>query len=167
MIIKKSISKLITEYGPFDMVVFDTEHLKDNILLYKIGDGDPVLRVQSHCLTSTAFDSTQCDCDAQLKLGLRAIASSDFGILVYLNQEARGNGLHAKAKVLRHLNMGMSLGEAQIESGFGNDVRKYSSVMDILVDTDLPTSFHFLSTSKDKIDSLTAHGATILSVSEL
>ena len=62
-----------------------------------MGGPDPVLlRVHSECLTGDVFRSERCDCGPQLNSALEAIVEKGWGVLLYLRQEGRGIGLHAK-----------------------------------------------------------------------
>jgi GTP cyclohydrolase II len=61
---------------------------------------EPVpVRIQSSCLFSESFLSTNCDCGAQLHEALKIIASG--GLLVYLYEEGRGAGLRLKIEGIR------------------------------------------------------------------
>ena len=61
---------------------------------------DPVpVRIQSSCLFSESFLSTNCDCGAQLHASLKIIASG--GLLIYLYEEGRGAGLRLKIESIR------------------------------------------------------------------
>jgi 3,4-dihydroxy 2-butanone 4-phosphate synthase/GTP cyclohydrolase II len=67
--------------------------------------GEPVLvRVQSMCPVGDPFGSTGCDCEAQLRAALRAIAAAGLGVFLYVYPRARtslvrafeGHVLHKK-----------------------------------------------------------------------
>ncbi len=54
------------------------------------GSSDPVLvRVQSMCPVGDVFAATTCDCDAQLRAALRAIAAEGRGVFLYVYPRAR------------------------------------------------------------------------------
>ena len=93
-------ARLPTEYGNFRIRVFheDTTGL-DHVALTlgdMIGPNPVLVRVHSECLTGDAFGSLRCDCGPQLETALQRIQEIGWGCLVYLRQEGRGIGLHAK-----------------------------------------------------------------------
>src|SRR5262245_23667180 len=97
-----SSAKLPTEYGDFDIHVF--EHAlggETHVALVRgeVGSGENVLtRVHSSCLTGDIFHSARCDCGDQLQAALRRIAEEGRGVLLYLDQEGRGIGLANKIR---------------------------------------------------------------------
>ncbi|GAB2538895.1 GTP cyclohydrolase II [Nocardia heshunensis] len=71
--------------------------------------GEPVdgclVRIHSSCLYGDALNSDYCDCGPELRLALDMIqGEGGQGVLIYLEQEGRGEGLEFKA-------MGLRLGE--------------------------------------------------------
>ena len=99
-----SIAKLPTLWGQFDIHVYHEEETGlDHValMLGSMAGPDPVLlRVHSECLTGDAFSSLRCDCGPQLDAAMKAIVDNGWGCLLYLRQEGRGIGLHAKIQAL-------------------------------------------------------------------
>ena len=93
-------AKLPTDQGDFRIRVFhDATSGLDHVALTlgEMGGPNPVLvRVHSECLTGDAFGSLRCDCGPQLNAAIRQIQEVGWGCIVYLRQEGRGIGLHAK-----------------------------------------------------------------------
>ena len=93
-------AQLPTVHGEFRIRVFHEEDTGLDHVALLLGDmtgPDPVLvRVHSECLTGDAFSSLRCDCGPQLKAAMKLIQEVGWGCLVYLRQEGRGIGLHAK-----------------------------------------------------------------------
>ena len=91
---------LPTSYGDFRIRVFHEDNTGLDHVALTLGDmggPDPVLvRVHSECLTGDAFGSLRCDCGAQLDAAMRQIHDTGWGCIIYLRQEGRGIGLHAK-----------------------------------------------------------------------
>ena len=99
-----SEARLPTKHGEFNIRVFhESETGLDHVALTmgEMSGPDPVLmRVHSECLTGDAFGSLRCDCGPQLDAALKAIAEKGWGVVVYLRQEGRGIGLHAKFRLI-------------------------------------------------------------------
>jgi GTP cyclohydrolase II len=66
-------------------------------------NADPIVRVHSKCATSEVFGSNDCDCHAQITESMRIIHDNRAGVIIYLDQEARGNGLKAKLEILQYM----------------------------------------------------------------
>lgn len=100
----------------------------------EVRGADPALcRVASACVTSSALDSAECDCDLQNAAALSRIDDADHGLLLYLShQEGRGHGLQMKVRALRNKNAGLDTFAAVETLGAPPDVRSYAAVPIIL-----------------------------------
>lgn len=121
-----------TDYGDFNVVAFKMNDGATHLALVH-GEGEiPVIRIQSHCLLGTAFNSKECDCGAQTKAALSYLTKCKYSILFYLDQEGRGYGLFSKIEILSIANKNISLKDAQMQLGRGEDLRTYDCVKDML-----------------------------------
>jgi 3,4-dihydroxy 2-butanone 4-phosphate synthase/GTP cyclohydrolase II len=95
-------------------------------------DWVPIVRVQSSCIASELFQSTDCDCADQLQLAVQRICMQG-GIVIYLRQEGRGHGLYKKIQAM-HLSDSETLDTVQAYERLGleQDVRDYSLAAAIL-----------------------------------
>lgn len=153
-------AEMETTFGVFRCVVFSFTESQD-IVLVKGEGGIPLVRVQSACLPSTALSSTMCDCAKQIKNAQYKLSQSQFGILIYLiNQEARGHGLLGKMDVMREINRGKPLKEAQIDSGRSNDLRTYEKIPLILQRLGV-TEIDLLTGSSTRAELLRKYGVRI------
>lgn len=84
-----------------------------------------LVRMHSACLTGDVFGSLKCDCGDQLRMTARAMARAEGGIILYLDQEGRGNGLSNKIKAYRLQAQGLDTYDADEVLGFDHDQRRF------------------------------------------
>ncbi|HJM13786.1 MAG TPA: GTP cyclohydrolase II [Candidatus Thalassarchaeaceae archaeon] len=163
-------AKLPTEHGDFRIKVFqDEESGLDHValLLGDMGGPDPVLvRVHSECLTGDAFGSLRCDCGAQLDSAMRQIQEVGWGCLVYLRQEGRGIGLHAKIQAYNLQDLGADTMEANLMLGHPADARDYGIASDILKSLEIE-KVCLMTNNPDKVNQLTELGIDVAERMEL
>ncbi len=95
--------------------------------------GKPVaVRLHSACLTGDLFGSLKCDCGDQLRMTARSMAESGGGVILYLDQEGRGNGLASKIKAYRLQAEGFDTYDADEVLGFDHDQRGFGFAADML-----------------------------------
>ncbi len=101
---------LPTEFGDWTYVVYGdyTNGNHHEMLVFgnldegSLGDKENILvRVHSSCRTNEAFHAINCECRKQLHLAMELIKQESRGIILYLDQEGRGNGIAGKLAQLR------------------------------------------------------------------
>ena len=156
-------ARLPTSHGDFRIRVFHEETGLDHVAL-TLGDmegPDPVLvRVHSECLTGDAFGSLRCDCGPQLDSALRQISERGWGALIYLRQEGRGIGLHAKIQAYHLQDQGADTLDANLKLGLPGDARNYDIAAQILKSIGV-TRISLLSNNPDKVEQLQKHGINV------
>jgi len=90
------------------------------------------VRLHSACLTGDLFGSLRCDCGDQLRDSVRRMAENDGGILLYLDQEGRGNGIANKIRAYRIQSQGYDTYEADEALGFEPDGRRFDFAAEML-----------------------------------
>jgi GTP cyclohydrolase II len=119
-----------------EFVVFrGGEGLRDQVAIV-VGDLDmsqPVhVRLHSACLTGDLFGSLKCDCGDQLRETVRWMAENQGGILLYLDQEGRGNGISNKMRAYRLQSEGWDTYDADEVLGFDLDQRRFDFAAEML-----------------------------------
>ena len=119
-----------------EFVVFrGGEGLRDQVAVI-VGKPDfskPVtVRLHSACLTGDLFGSLKCDCGDQLRHTARYLAEQDGGVLLYLDQEGRGNGLGNKIRAYCLQAQGFDTYDADQVLGFDHDQRGYAFAAEML-----------------------------------
>jgi GTP cyclohydrolase II len=112
-----------------EFVVFrGGEGLRDQVAIIvgkpDLAEAVPV-RLHSACLTGDLFGSLKCDCGDQLRETVQWMAQNDGGILLYLDQEGRGNGISNKMRAYKLQSQGWDTYDADEVLGFDLDQRHY------------------------------------------
>ena len=160
-----SEAKLPTDYGEFRIRVFHEESTGLDHVALTLGDmqgPDPVLiRVHSECLTGDAFASHRCDCGPQLQAALQAISERGWGCLLYLRQEGRGIGLHAKIQAYHLQDKGADTLDANLMLGLPADGRDYSIASGMLSALDIQ-EVSLLTNNPNKVEQLRSHQINVV-----
>jgi len=159
-----SEARLPTKYGEFNIRVFhESETGLDHVALTmgEMSGPDPVMmRVHSECLTGDAFGSLRCDCGPQLDAALKAIADKGWGVVVYLRQEGRGIGLHAKIQAYHLQDRGADTLDANLMLGLPADARNYR-IASTMLDALGVSEICLLSNNPDKAKQLEEYGIKV------
>lgn len=165
-----SEARLPTEYGEFNIRVFHESDTGLDHVALTMGDmtgPDPVLmRVHSECLTGDAFGSLRCDCGPQLDAAMKAIADKGWGVILYLRQEGRGIGLHAKIQAYHLQDQGADTLDANLMLGLPGDARNYriaSTMLEAIGVSDVC----LLSNNPDKAEQLEKYGISVVEIMPL
>jgi GTP cyclohydrolase II len=119
-----------------EFVVFrGGEGMRDQVAIL-VADPDlskPVaVRLHSACLTGDLFGSLKCDCGDQLRSTVRWMAQNGGGVLLYLDQEGRGNGIANKMRAYRLQAQGYDTYDADEMLGFEKDQRHFEFAAQML-----------------------------------
>jgi 3,4-dihydroxy 2-butanone 4-phosphate synthase/GTP cyclohydrolase II len=153
---------LPTPYGTFRAIGYRTlidtkEHLA--LVMGEVVPGKPTLvRVHDQCLTGDVFGSLRCDCGEQLQAAMQRIATEGHGVIVYMDQEGRGIGLHNKIRAYRlQEEQGLDTVEANLALGLPAENRAYGIGSQILVDLGV-SKMRLMTNNPLKVREIQTHG---------
>jgi 3,4-dihydroxy 2-butanone 4-phosphate synthase/GTP cyclohydrolase II len=140
-------------------LVDGSEHMA--LVLGDVTGEDVLVRLHSECLTGDVFGSRRCDCGAQLRHAVDAVATEGRGVVVYLRgHEGRGIGLLHKLQAYTLQDVGRDTVDANLDLGLPADSRDYGSGAQILHDLGV-TSVRLLTNNPNKMTALEAYGVTV------
>ncbi|MFG1299399.1 GTP cyclohydrolase II RibA [Xanthobacter sp. V3C-3] len=148
-----------------EFVVFrGGEGLRDQvaIIVGRPDLGQPVaVRLHSACLTGDLFGSLKCDCGDQLRDTVRRMAHGAGGILLYLDQEGRGNGISNKMRAYALQAQGYDTYDADAALGFDLDQRRFDFAAGMLRQLGVH-AVRVLTNNPQKIAALKAAGLDVV-----
>jgi GTP cyclohydrolase II len=162
MIIRLAEAPLHTRFGTFlEILYYDGQQESIAIVMGDVQEGDNVLcRLHSHCVSAHLFNSIDCDCREQMELAQAMIEQQGTGVIIWLDQEGRGNGHLALLRSRALQAQGLSQTEAYVQLGYAADARQYASAAAILQDLGVK-SVVLMTNSPHKTGSLQVAGITI------
>jgi GTP cyclohydrolase II len=162
MVIRLAEAPLRTRFGTFlEILYYDGQQESIAIVMGDVRQRDNVLcRLHSHCVSAHLFNSIDCDCREQMELAQALIEQQGAGVIIWLDQEGRGNGHLALLRSRTLQAQGLSQTEAYVQLGYSADARQYASAAAILQDLGVK-SVVLMTNSPHKTGSLQAAGITI------
>jgi GTP cyclohydrolase II len=136
MIIALAERQLKTKYGVFkEMLYYYGRAGSIALVMGNVAGGDDILcRVHSACIGGHVFNSTECECAAEMAAAQTAISDAGRGVIIYLDQEGKGNGHLALIQSIPFKGSGFSQGEAYKKARFKADARSFRPAAEILTD---------------------------------
>jgi len=168
MIIKLAEGNLKTRFGEYREILF-YDGQKESIALIM---GDPegaedlFCRVHSSCIFGHVFNSIECDCREQMEMSQQIIQKAGRGIVIWMDQEGKGNGHFALLKSVEYKRAGLAQADAYEAVGFKRDARDFTRAAEILKMLGVK-SIRMLTNNPDKVDTLTRHGVEVTGVEPL
>jgi GTP cyclohydrolase II len=162
MIIRIAEGQLHTQYGSFlEILYYDGQQEMIAIVMGHVYDGEEVLcRIHSHCVAAHVFNSVDCDCREQMQVAQALVEQRGAGVIIWLDQEGRGNGHLALMRSRALQEQGLSQTEAYVSLGYEADGRRYNRAAEILRDLGVK-SVQLMTNSPQKVAGLQAAGITI------
>jgi GTP cyclohydrolase II len=162
VVIRLAEAPLHTRFGTFlEILYYDGQQESIAIVMGDVRQRDNVLcRLHSHCVSAHLFNSIDCDCREQMELAQAMIEQQGAGVIIWLDQEGRGNGHLALLRSRALQAQGLSQTEAYVQLGYAADARQYASAAAILQDLGVK-SVVLMTNSPHKTGSLQAAGIII------
>ena len=137
IVYKDSANLPLKKNSNVKIIIFDDLTLKNTHYALVFNNNkktlNPIIRVHSSCLTGDLMGSQKCDCGYQLETTIEYMSKSKkMAILVYLNQEGRGLGIHNKIISYNIQEKGWDTYQADNILGFSGDERDYKAAKEIL-----------------------------------
>ncbi|AXT59868.1 GTP cyclohydrolase II RibA [Aquimarina sp. AD10] len=162
MIVKIAEGNLKTKFGEYhEMMFYDGQKESFALVMGDVKDENDILcRVHSSCIFGHHFNSIECDCREQMEISQQLIQKEGKGIVIWLDQEGKGNGHYALLKSAIYKKQGVPQAEAYEAVGFKKDNRDFRSAADILKEIGVK-SIKMLTNNPNKVNTLTEHGIIV------
>ncbi len=162
MIVPLAQGQIKTLYGTFtEHLFYDGIKESHALVMGEITDQKEVLcRVHSSCIFAHHFNSIECDCREQMAISQQLIQRAGRGIIIWLDQEAKGNGHYALLQTLPLKKEGMPQAAAYQHVGFRKDNRDFSAAAKILKHLKV-ASITMITSNSTKTKTLTEHGIKV------
>lgn len=133
MIVRLADRVLKTKFGVFtEVLYYDGQRESIALVMGDVGDGENVLcRIHSACIGGHVFNSIECECAAEMSAAQKAIHENGRGVIIYLDQEGKGNGHLALIESMKY-KQEFGQAEAYVRAGFSADARDYRPAAEIL-----------------------------------
>jgi len=168
MIHKLGERELKTKYGTYrEILYYDGRQESIAIVMGDVDNQENVLcRVHSNCIGAHVFNSVECDCREQMEAAQAMIEKEGRGVLIWLDQEGKGNGHLALVESIQYKKAGFSQAEAYVKAGYEADGRCYRAAAQILSDLKVG-SIVLLANGEGKANDLRKESITITETRQL
>ena len=167
MIKRLASRELKTKFGIFtEILYYDGQKESIAIVMGDVANGEDILcRVHSHCIGAHVFNSIECTCREEMASAQAEIQSAGRGVIIWLDQEAKGNGHFA---LIESIPFKKEHGQAKAYemAGYRADAREYRAVAQILGDLNVK-SIVLLANSDSKADQLRKESIVVSSIRRL
>lgn len=168
MIIRLAAQDLRTRFGTFTQILYyDGQKELIALVMGEVAGQDNVLcRVHSHCISAHLFNSVECDCREQMELAQQRIQAAERGVVIWLDQEGKGNGHWALLQSRQLKAAGLSQSEAYVKLGYAADARRFIRAAEILRDLQVQ-SITLMTNNPEKAAQLREDGLVIADIQPL
>ena len=162
MIFRLTERDLQTKYGTCrEILYYDGQRESIALVVGEVAnERDVICRVHSACVSGHVFNSVECECQAEMEAAQSLIQKAGKGVIVYLEQEGKGNGHLALMASIPYKKAGMKQSEAYERAGFEADARSFRPAAEILADLGVG-SIVLLTDNAAKADDLRKAGISV------
>lgn len=162
MIIRLAERDLETKFGIFrEILYYDGQRESIALVTGEVEDKENVIcRIHSACVSGHVFNSIECECQREMETAQDLIQKAGKGVIIYLEQEGKGNGHLALVASIPYKKAGMSQSEAYEKAGFAADARSYRPATEILADLKV-VSVVLLTDNAEKAEDLRKHSVIV------
>jgi GTP cyclohydrolase II len=155
MIFRLTERDLRTKFGSYrEILYYDGQSESIAVVMGDVAGKENVLcRVHSHCTGAHIFNSIECECREEMERSQFLIERAGRGVIIWLNQEGKGNGHLALMASTEYKKQGFPQAEAYKRAGFEADDRSYRPAAEILADLRVK-SIVLLANNASKADDL-------------
>lgn len=159
---------LMTRFGKFhEILYYDGQKESIALVMGTVADAENVLcRIHSHCISAHIFNSIECDCREEMEESQRQIEKEGRGVVIWLDQEGKGNGHLALIESIPYKKAGLSQSEAYTKAGYLADGRNYRVAAEILSELKVK-SVVLLANSDNKVVALQNESVTVAGTQRL
>jgi GTP cyclohydrolase II len=136
MIVRLAERNLKTKFGNFREILFyDGQSESIALVMGNVeGQENVFCRIHSSCISAHVFNSVECQCREEMETSQQLIEQKGQGVIIWLDQEGKGNGHLALMASIKHKKAGLSQSEAYKKVGFEADARSFRPAAEILSD---------------------------------
>ena len=136
MIFRLTERDLETKYGMFrEILYYDGQKESIALVMGNVAESEDIIcRVHSACVSGHVFNSVECECQQEMETAQELIQKAGRGVIIYLEQEGKGNGHLALMASIPYKKAGLEQAEAYEKAGFEKDARIFRPAAEILAD---------------------------------
>ena len=162
MNIRLAERELKTKFGIFREILYYDGQAESIALVMgdTKGQENVLCRLHSSCISAHVFNSIECECREEMETSQALIEREGRGVIIYLDQEGKGNGHLALMESIQYKKAGFSQGEAYQQAGFEIDARVFRPAAEILADLKIE-SVVLLTNNAGKAEDLRKYGIVV------
>jgi len=160
--------ELKTKFGDFrEILYYDGQKESIALVMGNVEtEEDVICRVHSACVSGHVFNSVECECQAEMEAAQDLIQKAGKGLIIYLEQEGKGNGHLALMASIPYKKAGMKQSEAYEKAGFEKDARIFRPAAEILADLKV-RSIVLLTNNAGKADDLRKWSVNVSGIKDM
>lgn len=168
MIVRLAERDLNTKFGNFrEILYYDGQSESIALVMGEVEGQENILcRIHSSCISAHVFNSIECECREEMEIAQTLIQREGKGVIVYLDQEGKGNGHLALMASIPHKKAGLKQSEAYEKVGFEADARSFRPAVEILSDLKIK-SVILLTNNPEKADEFKKASISVSATKEL